>query len=82
MIPAQARDASSPGLGRTRLCKVLHACGIEGAGKPVDTARLHGHHIKAAWRQGAQAHQVVACGKHNAHLLGPADAGGGPAMAA
>ena len=38
------------------------------------------HHIKTAWRQTGKTHQVMACGKNDAPLLGAADAGPRAAM--
>jgi len=59
--------------------------GIESRLEPIDARwfpGVHQHHIEAARRRPAQAHQVVAGGQHDAPLLDLADAGGGAAMQA
>jgi len=55
---------------------------IEGGDQPLNALGLDQHHVEAAGRRGAQRHQVVPRGEHEAALLHAGDAAAGPAMAA
>ena len=48
--------------------------------QPREAPRINGHHIKAARRRLAQAHQVMTRGKHDTALLDTAHAGGRTAV--